>query len=57
VAEGNTVREKRDLVDGGTQLITDQGPTVNIRVTGMVQVEGRDKADLESKLSARQDRP
>jgi hypothetical protein len=51
VAEGYTVREKRDLVEGGSQLLTDQGPIVNILDTGIVRVEGRNKTDLEAKLS------
>jgi hypothetical protein len=57
IAEGYTVREKRDLAQGGSQLVTDQGPVVNILSGGTVEVEGRDTADLQSKLSAHSHRP
>jgi hypothetical protein len=54
---GYTVRERRDLARGACQLVTDQGPIVNVFDTGIVQVEGQDKAELEAKLAARSRRP
>jgi hypothetical protein len=57
IAEGYTVREKRDLAEGGSQLVTDQGPVVNILSGGTVEVEGQDEGDLRSKLSTRSRHP
>jgi hypothetical protein len=53
VAEGYTVREVRQLGEGVIQLLTDQGPVVNVLATGTVEVQGRDKPGLESKLTTR----
>lgn len=47
---GYTVKDRRDLAQGGVQFRTDEGPIVNVYNTGTVQVQGRDKAELEAKL-------
>jgi predicted nucleotide-binding protein len=52
LAEGYTVRDTRDL-DQGVQIRTNEGPIVNVYNTGTVQVQGRNKSELEAKLATR----
>ena len=47
---GYTIKDQRELDQGGIQFRTEEGPIVNVYRTGTVQVQGRNKAELEGRL-------